>query len=63
MVYVMKKDANKIDSSKVGRFDVVDIVRRIVIGNQEIDLYGIDRSYTERLDLFGGAECEYSTNK
>ena len=63
MVYVMKRDANKIDKSKVGKFRVVELVKKIVIDNQEVDLYNVDTSFTERLDLFGGGEVEYSTNK
>lgn len=63
MVYVMKRDANKVDSSKVGKFSVVDLVKKVMIGNLEIDLYDIDNTYTERLNLFGGAEGEHSTNK
>ena len=58
MLYVLKRDLKDVNMNNIGVFKVVEKVRDITVGDMAIELFNIDNSYTERLDLFGGAKYE-----
>ena len=63
MIHVLKEDYNKIKDSTIN--DTVRLIkrdRRLSVAGMDIDLYVLDSERTDKMDLGGGEQYEYSVD-